>query len=684
MCATRTGNTPPAVPAIAIVSLAILGMLATPLSGTAGAGTIDYAALEELFGEPVTASATGSPQRESDVAATMIIVTAEDIRRSGARDLTGVLRHVAGLDILHTSNDHTDIAVRGYNQAFSPRLLVLVDGRQVYADYYGFTPWSTVPVELAAIRQIEVVKGPNTALFGFNAVGGVINIVTYDPVRDDVDSLSVTGGTQALKQASLVSSWQIGESAGVRLSAGYRDNDDFSSPLQPSDVGVRRGNERASLNLDAGVDVTDSVRLGLQASYSKAAQTEFSPIYQMSYGDYYANSVRGHVSADTGMGLLQASFYVNEIETDTFSGSSEDIFLRFDNRVTVAQLQSLSRIAPGHTLRLTAEYRHNMMDTTPGGDGEVSYDVIAAGGMWEWQIAPSLTLTSAVRADRWSLDRSGSTPPGYGLVNDDWNRTETTPSFNASLVWHATETDTLRFLAGRGVQLPNLLNFGGLVLPIPPIGYAGGVPDVDPTAVDNYEVSWDRHLSLMPAKLRLSVFSGHSHDVFTISGGAQPADGLFGTPVNVGDSHTTGVEVSIDGALRDTWRWGFSYKYQNVDDRFDPAYPLEATFTDFDHTSPRHIARANLGWQSGPWTADTYLRFQDRTGGILTAGFTSTLVEVPSYVSVDGRLAYRVDERLTLAVTGQNLTRSEQRQTSAPAVERAVFATLTFGFGDGE
>src|SRR5476649_2033145 len=117
----------------------------------ARAQTIDYGSLEQLFGEPVTTSATGSPQKATEVPATMEIITADDIRRSGARDIPGVLKHVAGVDVLQWGTDNSDVGVRGYNQAYSPRLLVLVDGRQVYADFYGYTPWSTMPVELAAI-----------------------------------------------------------------------------------------------------------------------------------------------------------------------------------------------------------------------------------------------------------------------------------------------------------------------------------------------------------------------------------------------------------------------------------------------------------------------------------------------------------------------------------------------------
>jgi len=64
------------------------------------AQSMDYGSLEQLFGEPVTTSATGSPQRVTEVPANMTIITADEIRRSGARDIPGVLRHVAGVDVM--------------------------------------------------------------------------------------------------------------------------------------------------------------------------------------------------------------------------------------------------------------------------------------------------------------------------------------------------------------------------------------------------------------------------------------------------------------------------------------------------------------------------------------------------------------------------------------------------------
>src|SRR5690606_15436990 len=130
------------------------------------------------------------------VPATMVIITAEQIRRSGAVDIPGVLQHVTGVDVLRWTNSGADVGVRGYNKVFSPRQLVLINGRQVYADYYGYTDWTTLPVELGEIRQIELVKGPDSALFGFNAVGGVINIITFAPQHDAVNFVEVRAGTQ--------------------------------------------------------------------------------------------------------------------------------------------------------------------------------------------------------------------------------------------------------------------------------------------------------------------------------------------------------------------------------------------------------------------------------------------------------------------------------------------------------
>jgi outer membrane receptor for ferrienterochelin and colicins len=176
----------------AIPPLLLLLSAAAP----AWAQTVDHTAFEQMFGEPVTTSAIGKPQRASEVPVEMDIITADDIRRSGATNIPDVLRFIAGLDVRQYGMEDAAVGIRGYNTALNPRVLVLLDGRQVYHDDYGLTAWPLIPVVLSAIRQIEIIKGPNSALYGFNAVSGVINIVTYDPLLDKVNGFRVSGGSR--------------------------------------------------------------------------------------------------------------------------------------------------------------------------------------------------------------------------------------------------------------------------------------------------------------------------------------------------------------------------------------------------------------------------------------------------------------------------------------------------------
>src|SRR6185503_240308 len=98
-----------------------------------------------------------------------------------------------------------DVGIRGYNETSNPRLLVLLNGQQVYLDDLGRTQWYTLPVTIPEIKQIEVVRGPNTALLGFNAASGVINIVTYDPLHDAPINVATTSiGTQDFASVSAV------------------------------------------------------------------------------------------------------------------------------------------------------------------------------------------------------------------------------------------------------------------------------------------------------------------------------------------------------------------------------------------------------------------------------------------------------------------------------------------------
>jgi iron complex outermembrane receptor protein len=103
---------------------------------------------------------------------------------------------------------------------------------------------------------------------------------------------------------------------------------------------------------------------------------------------------------------------------------------------------------------------------------------------------------------------------------------------------------------------------------------------------------------------------------------------------------------------------------------------------DFQHVTPKHVVKANLGWASGPWEIDAYAYYQSPTRGLEAGPFAlvSFLSPVPDYLSLDARIAYRLTDWATLAISGQNLGVSPQQQTAGPKVERRVFASLTVSY----
>jgi len=648
------------------------------LCGGAQAQTVDYGALEQLFGESVTTSATGQPQRVTEVPAAMEIVTADRIRRSGAIDIPGVLKQVPGVDVMQWTTNNSDVSVRGYDQAFSSRLLVLVDGRQVYADHYGYTPWEAVPVELNAIRQIEVVKGPNTALFGANAVSGVINIITYNPLYEDVDAISVTGGTQGTIHGSAVTTFQGSGRWAVRIAGGADLDDDFST-FTPISTGAfpRRQNSRAEINLNGMVQLNDHTQFALEATHSQTATNRFDVSYSLSRDVHFTSSLKGQLNADTDFGLIQAVAYTNWIAQDTVN--SLGIPFDFDDQSTVVQFQDLLRLNADHVVRAAFEFRHNEVNTTPARGARIFYDTPSFSGMWNWTISPSLSWTNAVRFDFLELGRSGPLVPGYPFRNSDWDRTISEWGFNSGLVWKASDADTVRLLVSRGIELPSLSLLGSFVIASPLFNSTGN-PRLNAAAVMNYEADWDRQIDAIGAFLRTAFFYQRTTNVISLDGAFFPGPPLYALPGNIGDSDAVGGEISLNGTLDEVWHWGASYRLETVKDKFVPASQNGALFTDYQHVTPKHQLKANLGWERGAWEADVAAYYQSATRGLVATVTGTGLIPVQDYFNTDARIGYRINKSLTLSVSGQNLVQSRQIQTSGPPVERRIFVNLGASF----
>jgi hypothetical protein len=137
--------------------------------------------------------------------------------------------------------------------------------------------------------------------------------------------------------------------------------------------------------------------------------------------------------------------------------------------------------------------------------------------------------------------------------------------------------------------------------------------------------------------------------------------------------------MSLTGVFQENWRWGINYRYEAISDHFKPLAMGGTKYIDFQHVTPAHVVKANLGWSRGDWEIDTFAYYQSATRGLAGLAFSagSFLTPVQSYVSADGRIAYKLTDWATISISGQNLLESPQQQTSGPKVERRVFGTLT-------
>lgn len=644
---------------------------AIALALPAAAQNIDYGALEDVFGEPVTTSATGKPQRVSEAPVTMEIITAEDIKRSGVDNVPDILQRVVGLDVLRSGFAQADVAVRGYKVPQNPRLLVLVDGRQVYLDHYGMTNWNALPVQLAEIRQIEVVKGPNSALFGFNAVAGVVNIVTYSPLYDNVNNFTVRYGTQRDREVSGVATLKLGENAGIRLSLGGFNATEYDTAIDRNNVNIRSARpSRRSFNVSGLAKITPELTVGAEVSNVLSKMATFISAYSFSSGNYDIWSGKFTATADTGIGQIGLTAYQNMTDVDAGGGTTS-----FDNTVRVIQLQDLFKIGTDHSFRISGEYRRNSLENIARTGAEVAYDVFSLGAMWDWTISEKLSLVNAVRLDHLRLERSGSFIGLPVYTNDDFNRQVTEPSFNTGLVYKVTDDDTVRLAVARGIQVPGMWEYGNMQA----FGNSVmlGNPEIDPTIVTNYEVSYNRTLAEIDGGVRAALYYQTNEDVkagtrTVARSGVRTASAYE----NFGDSSAVGFEATVHGKLWEDLSWKFSYAFESINDQIEP---WARTVQNFEDSTPSHKLNGEISYDIGRWDFNLFGQYTSASK-MLRAGATPNPRDIPSAFTLAGKVGYEVFDGVTAAVTGINITQAAQRLTSAYPEERRVFLTLSANF----
>ncbi|HQR02969.1 MAG: TonB-dependent receptor [Proteobacteria bacterium] len=205
----------------------------------------------------LTASRMQQPLLLSPSAVT--VIDRDMIARSGARQIADLLRFVPGAIVGYNDGSWPVATLRGLSSTYASGLQVLVDGVSVYSPLWGGMQWNELPLGLNDIERIEVIRGPNAALFGPNAFLGVVNIITREPLTDDGPQLSLAAGGGGIADAAVRYAGGDGPWR-YRLAAGQRADNGFDS--RPDTERFVYANFRGEYRIDGEQTLQASIRLG--------------------------------------------------------------------------------------------------------------------------------------------------------------------------------------------------------------------------------------------------------------------------------------------------------------------------------------------------------------------------------------------------------------------------------------
>lgn len=677
------------------VAAAVAGLLAS--SVTAYAQAIDYSALQDVIGEPVTTSVTGKPQRASELPGSMIIITADQIARSPARDVPSLLKTYAGIDVNRWTAGQSDVAVRGGVQTYNARLLVLVDGRQVYLDHYGMTNWNLLGVANEDIQQIELLRGPASALYGFNASTGVVNIITRKPGDATALRAEASAGNHGMNRLTASLYLPVSDGIGAKVTGSRLREDERRAP--PTIVDRPRFEVEAdhvATQIDAVLGAS-TVTVG--GGYDASRQVEFLPTQLLSNQLYRSYTLHAGITHDTDWGGLAFSGFVDWLDAEygtdgSIGGLARGLML--SNRIMVGKASGLYRLGDDDTLRLGFELRNNRLASNAQYSEVVGYDVASANAMVDLHPAERVTTTAAVRFDQLWLYQSGAV--ARPAVDDpaDYRQSFHRVSFNAAVLVRTSAAGQLRINGGLGYQLPSLTNYGfrlavPLPAPLPASLIVAGSPSIRPAGTWSGEIGY----SDQRAGIRGEATAFYTHTSGAIAPPAEvpfelseviftPAPMIVGRYYAAGHYATLGTELSLSGRVAGL-DWRTNYTWTRTRSRLDDRGSVSPMLIQPRLTTPRHKLNVELGHDVGRrWAVTGIARYTSATQQFALAPnvplASVRLFDVAAAVALDARLAFRPSPGIELFAAGENLTRAGGAAVSPIPADRRVRGGLRARF----
>lgn len=455
------------------LATAVLALIVAAGAQAAGtAANLNQLPSEQYFLQqmPVVLSATRLAQPKDDAPAAVTIITHQMIEASGATNIPDLFRLVPGFQVSYASGNQPVVTYHGMSDGYAKRMEVLVDGRSVYDPIFGGVDWSDLPVALANIDHIEVIRGPNGAAYGSNAFLGAINIVTRNPARDQGTFLRVAAGNDKFRKTVIRHGGTLGKMH-YRVTLGYRQDNGFAHRYDYRRISLAtfRGDYR--IGPDDGLDIAAGYAGGPQGA-GVSPTDDLEPLHNAQVYERFEQLRWHHTTADGGAYSVQ--FYHNYRRRSEFA--QQPMLASAELHISPAQFQYLTGEPNQHlplnysTLekRYELEFQHQF---PVGRHARMIWGTsirLDQGGAPQW----FLNRTDLIDAHLYRLFANVEWHPrrdlvfNLGAMLDKSSLTGTHIAPRVALNYHVRPTQTVRLTVSRAYRMPTLYEdfaYAGLV-----------------------------------------------------------------------------------------------------------------------------------------------------------------------------------------------------------------------------
>ena len=604
-----------------------------PVTTAPDAGpSLTQLSLEDLLSTDVT-SVARKRQTVSESAAAVFVINQEDIRRSGATNIPELLRMAPGVDVAALGGGGYSVGIRGFDGRFSNKVLVLVDGRSIYLSTLSSVLWDQQMTPVEDIERIEVVRGPGGAIWGANAVDGVINIITKHAVDTQGGEATLKVDDKDGARAFVRYGARVGATGVLRVYATGAQQRTIGDNLYDRRDGLQTG-----FRYDAEPSQTDSFTLQGDAQMGDF-KTLSNAITQGAFTDTDdgrssdANLLaRWTRDFDATDGVSVQAYYDRVTRSEYGLDASRDQYdVDISNHFLLGSRQSIV---------WGVEYQRDQDHTTTGlfafSPANQVEDFYSAFLQDEIAVAPKLKISL-----------------GGKLEHNIYSGLELQPSVRA--IWKEADWSFWGAVS-RSVRTPSRFEADALFASSTPSPSSQGVATNVTTSekVIAYELGWRRSLT---SRVDIDLAGYHNdytdlliHEPLYVDGAA-----VVLVTVPIGSGHSTGAEAALNAKMTD--RWTLKFAGDLLDLKIKTGLPTGVLDPFVDQgLSPRSQLSVRSWFDVTPdIDVDLWLRHVSSLGR----------GDTPAYTNLDLRVAWRLTAHLELTARGENLL-GPQRTEMAP------------------